>query len=490
MTNAGKWVSVIIWVAGILVLAGHNEVIRPADRYPMQQEGNSDDLAGFEDSFEDDDPFDSVDLSIPEIAAGQKDEGPFTIGGFVKLTSEYAYNKSDEKLSKLMPELFVETEYKINQAWEARISGRAIYDLSHDIEAKDTYTGTAQDDDHASLELKDAYLDGQVSDTISLRAGRQIIAWGDSDYARITDVINPRDLTSPGLIDLEDAREPAGAIRLTMNADPWVYEAVTVHQHPGSKISGEGTDFDYFKSFRSPAVVVADKDTPGFGLDHTGVALKSVFAFNGGDISLVTASTYDDQPVLRYDGMKNGVMVFTPEYDRFTTLGLSSGLARGSILFKLESALQLDKKMMRSDVPAQIRTGMSEYQVKTTSEKDRIAALAGVEYTGFSDLRLVFETQLTYTLDHSPVLADDETELATYFQATRDFFNEVLALDLFWVTLHPGAGNIIRISGTYDLTDEWEIQAGVVFYDADTSSADLYAYTDQDRVFLRLKYGF
>jgi len=84
----------------------------------------------------------------------------------------------------------------------------------------------------------------------------------------------------------------------------------------------------------------------------------------------------------------------------------------------------------------------------------------------------------------------EKDELTTYFQATRDFFNERLKLDLFWVFLNPGDGNILRLSGSYELREALSVQAGVVFYDAADAATDLYPYKDRDRIFVRLKYSF
>jgi hypothetical protein len=484
----------MVWMAlllGILILAAA-PLATAADPAAVGQEQAPDEFGGSGefDNFEGDDPFDTVDTTVPEDLEPLAVPGPFLIGGYVKLDSEYAFEKADERLSKLSPQLFLEAEYKLNDAFKAKVSGKGFYDLSDTIEATDSHNGSAQDDDEYGIELKDAYLDGRLTDRLSMRIGRQIVAWGDSDYARITDVINPRDLTSPGLIDLEDARLPVAAARITYDFNPWVVEAVTVHEHPGSRISGKGGDFDYYKVLRSPLIHVSDKDTPNVNLENTGIAAKATFSFNGGDLSLVAASTFDDTPVLRYDGLSGGVMYFTPEYDRFTTLGASTTLARGSFLYKLESALQMDRQMMRNDTLAQIGAGVPQPQVRTTSSEDRVTALAGIEYTGIADLRISFETQVIHTLNYTNNLSADENEFATYFQATRDFFNDTLELDLFWVTLHPGNGNILRLSGTYDLTDDWEIQAGIAFYEADSATTDLHPYKDQDRLFFRIRYSF
>jgi hypothetical protein len=329
-----------------------------------------------------------------------------------------------------------------------------------------------------------------LNDVFSLRIGRQIVAWGDSDYARMIDVINPRDLTQPGLIDLEDARLPAAAFRLSGQWDEWSFEAVTIHEHQGSRLSGKGSDFDYYARLRYPTVFINDKDTPSKGFEDTGFALKITRAFNGGDISVVLADTFDHVPYLRYDGLSSGFMRFTPEYKRLKTYGISATFVKGSGLFKFESAFQQDRKMMRNDFLTQIGSGIPTASVRTAADVNQAHVLSGIEYTGFDNFRLCFEAQMIHTFDHQNNLSDAEDEFITYFQATKELYNETLELDLFWVYMNPGDGNILRLSATYDILDGLSVQAGLAFYMSQKETADLYPYKDQDRVFIRIKYSF
>lgn len=447
-------------------------------------------LDEFEEGFEDNDPFDRVDIRIEEPDAYSIEVNPFRLGGYLELDSSYAFEKDEDKLTRLEPALFLETEYKPTEAVKFRASGRAYYNAAYDIEDKDKGIESRLDEAVADVEPRDLYLDWKLDRLFSLRLGRQIVAWGASDYARITDVINPRDLTRPGMIDLEDARLPVAAIRLSAVFTAWSMEAVTVHEHPGSKITGRGTDFDYYARLRDPGIWINDKQTPDVGIDDTSMALKVTHSFNGGDISLVMANTFDDQPFLTYDGSSGGVWVFTPEYDRVSTYGLSSSLAKGSGLFKFETALRQDRRMTRNDVLAQIASGLPVSAVRTTRRRDQIAALAGFEYTGIRDLRLSVELEMTHTLDHHPYLSADENQYRSYVQATRNMLNDTLELDFFWINLNSGDGNIYRFTGGYDIRDDLNIQAGIIFYDSVEKDSDLYPYKDQDRFFIRVKYSF
>lgn len=445
-----------------------------------------------EDGFKDIDPFAS-----PDDAAGKegmilpgKKYSDLYLGGYVELETELGYEKPDETLSKFKPVLFVETDYRINRNHKFRASGLASYDAAYDMTAKDQPGGQSLDDEILDLELRDLYIDSTLSDIFSLKAGRQIIAWGDSNFAKITDVVNPRDNTSPGLIELEDSRLPVASLRLSAQYGSLSLDGVSIHEHPGSKISGLGSDFDYYAPLRQPNIWIREKNTPDAGFNETSFAFKATRSFNGGDISLVAANTFDDLPVLSYQGITpRGILMFTPEYERFSTLGISASMAQDSALFKVEAAFRKNRAVQRNDVLSQIVTGIPVRSIQTVDKKDQVEALTGIEYT-VSDLRILLEGKVLHTLDHESFLSQPEYEYRTYFQATYAMRNETLALDLFWVYFNPGQGHILRLSGEYDIFDDVSVQLGMVFYSADTSDTVIYPYRDMDRIFFRFKYFF
>jgi len=446
-----------------------------------------------EDGFKDIDPFVS-----PDDAAGKDDmilPGPkysdFYLGGYMELETELGYEKPDKKLSKFKPVLFVETEYRINRNHKVRASGLASYDAAYGMTAKDQPCGQSLDDEILDIELRDLYIDSTLNDIFSIKAGRQIIAWGDSNFAKITDVVNPRDKTSPGLIELEDSRLPVASLRLSAQYGSLSLDGVSIHEHPGSKISGLGSDFDYYASLRESNIWIREKNTPDAGFKETSFAFKATRSFNGGDISLVAANTFDDLPVLSYQGISSrGILMFTPEYKRFSTMGISASMARDSALFKVEAAFRKDRAVQRNDVLSQIVAGIPVRSIQTFDKKDQVEALTGLEYTGISDLRILLEGKVLRTLDHESFLNMPEYEYRTYFQATYEMLNETLALDLFWVYFNPGQGHILRLSSEYDIFDDVSVQLGMAFYSADTSDTVIYPYKDMDRIFFRFKYFF
>jgi len=414
----------------------------------------------------------------------------FSLGGFLKLETEYGYKREHKELSKVKTTVFIESDYKINDQWRFKGSGNAFYDFAYTIESKNEFLEETLDDNEYNYSLKELYIDGRLSSRYSLKAGRQTVVFGESDYARILDVINPRDLTQPGLISIEDARMPVNIVRVSAFFDKWAYDVASIHENPGSFIVGEGSDFDYYASIRNPGISILDEINPKNGFKSPGVAAKTTRSFNGGDISFVAANTYDDQPYLSIKDVSASGVIFKPEYDKYRTYGVSGNIVKGSGLFKFETAFQQDIKLMRNDILNKINSGIPYTEIKTTRESDRLALMTGLEYSGITDLRINFEAELTHILDYESFLSDRKNEYRTYLQANYEMMNDALEFEMLWVHFHPDKGDILRLSANYDIFDGLNIEAGVAFYQSNDESCAIYPYKDQDRVFLRVKYSF
>ncbi|MCK5097813.1 MAG: hypothetical protein KAR45_06895 [Desulfobacteraceae bacterium] len=483
------WFMVTILISPTVILSNAF-----ADNPPESEE-----LQGFTDSeFEESDSFPEIDSDITIMADAGDETSNFlpglTIGGFFKFETEYGYNRDHKKLSKVKTTLFLESDYKINDQWKIKGSANAFYDFAYfiesRIESRDEFLNETLDDNEYDIALKELYIDGQLNNQYSIKFGRQIVVFGASDYARILDVINPRDLTQPGLISIEDARMPVSIVRLSAVFDKWVFDMASIHEHPGSLIFGAGSDFDYYASIRNPGIKILDKNRPESGFRSSGLAARATKSFNGGDISFVAANTYDDQPYLIIEGISPSGITLRPEYDKYRTFGISGNIIKGSSLFKFEAAFQQNIKLMRNDIFKQINSGIPLAGINTTKEADRLAFLAGFEYTGINNLRLNFEAQVTHILDWENYLNNKENEYRTYLQATYNMMNEALELELLWIHFHPGHGNILRLSTQYALFDGLSIEGGIAFYQSRDASSAIYPYNDQDRLFLRMKYSF
>ncbi len=444
--------------------------------------------------FDEGDTFPEIDSDIKLKTADNQDKSKFlpglSINGFLKFETEYGYERSSKKLSKARINLFLESNYKIDNNWTFKLSGNGYYDFAYRIESRKKFARETLDDNEYDISFKELYIDGKLNAHYSIKAGKQVIVFGESDYARVLDIANPRDLTQPGLISIEDARIPVNLIRFSGNFDQYNFDFVNIYEHPGSRISGKGSDFDYYAGLRDPGIFILSEDKPESGFMSSGLGFKITKIFNGGDISLVAADTYNDQPYLTINDINGSGIFLKPRYDKYKTYGISGNLAKGSTLFKFETGFQHNIKLMRNDILTQIKSGISKSLINTTMETNRLDIVTGIEYTGVTDLRINVEAQVIHILDYQTCLNDDKNIYRAYLQATYNMLNNTLKFDAFWVYFYPGNGNILRLKTNYDLSDGLSIEAGVIFYNSQNTASPIYYYNNQDRIFFNMKYSF
>ncbi len=419
----------------------------------------------------------------------------FYLGGFIKQELENGFKRDDRELAKVKSILNLESSYKITPDMKFKISANSFYDFTYEIEGREKYNKSTLDDYETESSLRELYIDWNIYEQFSLKIGRQVITWGESDYTRITDIINPRDLLQPGLTNLEEARLPTTSVRLTYESENISTELVTIHESPDSSIGGYGSDFDYYSSLRSPVINIADEDKPATNVKNIGFGLRVTSLFNGGDLSLYLGKTYDDLPVLKttnieFTGPSLSLLALTPEYHKYKTYGITGKKAVDSILYKFELAYIDDKIIMRNDFINNITYGMNASELETFKSKDQFAALCGVEYTGINDLRITIELENIHTYDYENYLATDRNDSRAYLQSTYKLLNETMELDFFCSYFKRGKGYVARFSTNYDIIDNLNFEVGVIFYGADDSDSILYYFKNQDRLFSRMKYSF
>jgi hypothetical protein len=160
-------------------------------------------------------------------------------------------------------------------------------------------------------------------------------------------------------------------------------------------------------------------------------------------------------------------------------IGGAFNIAMGNWLFKTEAAFFDGFQFSNSD-----------------KDYTRIDALAGLEYSGFSNTTLSFELadrhipDFNSEIEASPDFAEEDRWISA-LRLTRTFLNETLTLTVLAQTygFTGDDGAFQRFTAEYDLTDAIEITGGVVFY----QSGDLPRFRDvgeNDRIYLECKYNF
>ncbi|MDH5510630.1 MAG: hypothetical protein OEZ32_09790 [Nitrospinota bacterium] len=449
--------------------------------------GLDDALSGFDDAPKEQAPAQSEPMQRDKTAAPWLD-----LTGATTVSSSYNYaqkaplpGKTDYRgMSRLRGRLDLKLDADLPLGWKARVGASGYHDLAYSINGRDNYTEETLEEYESEVRLKEAYITGSPIRSVDIKIGRQIAAWGRSDNIRVTDVLNPMDIREPGMVDIEDIREPVTMSRIDFYFGDWSLTGIAIHEIKFNFMPAYGSDFYPLDTPMPP------EEIPSSSAESTeyGMALSGIFP--GFDISIYLADFYDDNFSLKSAPMimtvptihppPAGAVPFTLVHNRLKMVGLSMNKALGNFMAKMEAAW------------------LDGYKFAPTGDEifQRYDGLLGIEYTGFTETMFSFEIAARHIPDHVSAIADaplgvNQTEWQMALRYTQDFMHQTVhLLALVSVMGLDGAGGAFeRLQLKYDIIDSMSATIGVVaFQSGDTPF--LMTAEDNDRAFLEIKYSF
>ena len=381
----------------------------------------------------------SLALSISTLSADEFDDDGFGGGEDIKIVK----TKKKEDYS-IYGNIKASTSYntqKNKSISSAKLSTNTHfdYDINDDIKFKSTLNAYIDDktdikDDH-DIDLNEAYIQAKISSKVDFTIGRQIVAWGKSDNIRITDTINPMDLSTPGMTDIKDLRLGRFMSKLDYaTTNNWDISAIVLHENRYSKMPQNGSEYIMPNQF---------PNEPSNSLKNTGLAFSGSTNMQGADLSVYASNDYIDNK----------------DY-KTNMLGFAYNIVKDSFLFKVESAY------------------FDNYDNDTI--KSKIDVLGGVEYKGISDATISFD------------IANKDNQIQYAIRATQSYLNQTLDLTFLYngYGKNLDEGGFVRIWADYDLNDKFTSSFGVINY----LSSDVPNYFEMiknnDRVFASMAYNF
>lgn len=354
--------------------------------------------------------------------------------------------------------------------WKARLGGTAFYDGAYHLnEQRDLYTDDYLDEYEREVELGEAYVQGDITENLDIKIGRQIVVWGKSDNLRVTDVLNPLDIRYPGMTDIRYLRLPATMTKLDYFFGDWSSSFILVHEPRFAKTPVYNGEF--FPG-SSPA---PELRAPSWSWENQQPAVSFNGIFSGWDISFYGAWVYPDISYAAQDPSGS----FYRTYDKALLTGAAVNVALGNWLLKSEAAFWDDLEY----------TGVDE-------EKSRFDILAGIEYSGFTETAITFEIVNRHIFDFEEALAlqpnvlkEDTTQYAIRF--ARDFKNDTLHLNIVLASYGFIAdnGGYERVQLDYDFNDSVVLTGGIMLYESGDTPG-LTNIGDNDKVFFEVTYNF
>ena len=431
-------------------------------------------LDGFDDSTI---PTDPHDLASETTDA----DSPVRLGGHAKAAAIYnfahdppAAGEMDWRgLSSLKTELLLEFDARLADDWQLFASCLADYDFVYTINGRDDYTGAVLDAYESKVEMREVYLMGSPARQWDVKVGRQIVVWGTSDNIRVVDVINPLDLRTPGITDIEDLRLPVNLSKIDYYWGAFNLSGILIHQVRFNENPPYGSDFYPFAA-PSPAEKRVDSN-----MRNTQFAMALNGIFSGWDLGIYLADVYDKDAHVECcsSAPSNSLQ---SAHARIKMVGTSMNVAMGNWLVKGEMAW-LDG-LMFTNAPDETFS--------------RLDTMAGLEYNGFDETLITLELVNRHLHHHNDNLKQDPDgwntdQLQWVARMDKDFLNDTLTLTLL-LALYGETGQdgaYQRISAEFEIIDAVTVDGGIILY----QSGNLPAFNnvgDNDRFFLEFKYSF
>jgi hypothetical protein len=319
---------------------------------------------------------------------------------------------------------------------------------------------------------KEAFLQASFGQT-SIKAGIQVIIWGEADGGAITDVISPRDGSELFFISLEESRIGQPLIMLDQFTD-WGDWSLFLIPDPEFNAYPEAGTAYYYDPFAGMAEIRDSTDDEA--VFEYGLRWKK--SFGKSDLAVMAASLIENDFSYRWDGYtQEGKMLITKTKQRFTLVGFTFNYAIGNFLFKGEWG----KKTPQS-------FNDSSYQVV---KKDVSDTALGVEYSPGGAYTVSLEAVNSHIDQWEEnllgITEDTNTVVATW---SKTFLNEDLSLTWMSSYTTPFPAYFHSLRSSYQWDDHITLEFEAFYPDIRDEENSYWIYRDQKQVALKAQFQF
>ncbi|WP_321495966.1 DUF1302 family protein [uncultured Desulfobacter sp.] len=323
-------------------------------------------------------------------------------------------------------------------------------------------------EEESGVSLHEGYLD-YVRGNATLRAGRQIIIWGQADGIRIVDNVSPLDYSETITRDFDEMRMAVDAFNFKY-ASGW--GDLQILWIPVYK-SGEQPSTDspwYLGGYGDNTVAPANEPDDPF--KDSELALRYTRYLSGMDLALSYLYAWNDFPCYQQSGT-----VLEPVYDRVHILGAEFSKPWGEFVFRAEAAWFAGSLVQGYD---------SDY---FTAQKDRIKWLAGLDWYPGGDWTLSWQYSQDHILNAGTNLTESGCAKTATMSLSKDLFREKLTLSAFGYMDVDKKDYLVRLTGEYQFIDNLEIFLGTDIFAGDRKGS-FGRYKDNTQAWTKIKYHF
>ena len=373
-------------------------------------------------------------------------------------------------------------DYKFNSELEFHGSANFWYNLKSDISNLQA-SGVERD-----AELDEVYLRATFSDNLTGSFGRQVLAWGQSDFllgAQLTDVVNPRDFREIALVDLEQARRPLLMSTLRWIGSSLTLEAVATHEEHFHVFDDPYGDFDPYKELRNNGIHIHQQSTRVNPLVDGYVRVSG--QWSNSDFGLMVGKGYDKSPLLIFDAINSSInqLALSESHVKYSQIGISLNSTQGSFVFKTEHLFAHQKAFLQHG-----DTANSALQLlgNAAAIHDSVQSMVGADYFGFNDVVLTMEVNNEVIKNwadnlYLPKNNGHLSALASWKPSGSRFEWNAVLLQPF-----PYHAQVIRLENQARINDNFRVTMGAISFHSTDSRSFYWGFRNEDRVYVNISY--
>ena len=380
---------------------------------------------------------------------------------------QFPFRRKGKGPASIRFDVLLEARHRTPNGITLQLAGLASYD--------------AELEDASYLELDQTYIEWGVSPSLNLKAGRQILSRGESNYFQIADRINPVDERAFGLAELRETLLPVAATRLSYYQARWGVDLIALHEFRPNQYDEPFGDFDPYIEFRALSSTIQE-NRPDVSLTEPDLAARLFWSRPWGDVAVFASRLHsrEARPTRRAgDSLQL-------DYPQITVLGASANHVLGSWLLKSEYAY--------SDGPLYLA---EHHEIEPASEPEGLSVegrghqlMLGGRYSGTRNLVLDVELLGSRIGSSQSPLSEDRTELKGVASLEYAMLNDDLVANISYMGWARDRASMLRLRLDYAFADEIVLFAGAVSYAASSQEAMLAPYQNNDRVFVGFTLSF
>lgn len=324
--------------------------------------------------------------------------------------------------------------------------------------------------DHKTL-VKEAFLQGSFGNT-SIKLGRQMLIWGESEGGAITDVVSPRNLSELFFINLEESRIGQNMINVDHFTDSGDWSIFYAPQAKLNLLPEPGSAYyvDIFNGMAQFDPVDID------GEEEYGIRYKRTWGKS--DVAIMAASLIDNNSMsMQQPTPNNQPMRFSQVAGRQKMLGVTFNYPIGNFLISGELANKTDK----------LFSGPQNLLHK----RDVIDSALVVEYSINGNDIIGFEWVNSHVSDHDqniPFTPPNSHSLI--FNYLGFFANEDFMVNWLSILSSPHKSALHSIYTTYKFDDNLSIDINAHMLANSDNRSQVYFFRDQRQLAFKIKYKF